>query len=872
MATITGLINNRYLPVFQSCLFALLILSCKREPALPTITVTTNHNTVSLTAAQGNRLHNELGLSEKDFARSSPDARRRIMWQLQNPDRERERIAFLALEETGTREGKGERDALVKALRQLRSLRTYMATHRPASKRFLAGVPVYHLQPISLSPTAGLPAKHSDWVPIGPENMGGRTRSILIDPDNPEKSLWAGSVAGGVWHSEDGGKTFLPVDDLMSNLAISAMAMVPNNHTIIYAGTGEGFGNIDAVTGGGIFRTVGGSPWERLNGTDDKKFESVNRIAISRDGKTLLVATTKGILRGKLDSDSAKEVHWATEPTLSASTGFVLFDPKNDNNAIAGELEGGHAYFSTDAGQHWTKAAAAEPWTGRVELAYATANSSIVYASVSVSTTDKDRNGEIWRSKDGGKTYSRRKSLSDGVAANFLGRQGWYANTIWAGDPDNSDLVLVGGVDLWKSRDGGDTLSRLSLWSETGSVHADQHTIASHPSFGKANRTVFFGNDGGLYKAVNLESVGSDEHYTSGWTSLNDGYVVTEFYSGCVNTRTGTIIGGTQDNGTVRLVNNNERKKTWTTTMGGDGGWTVSDDDGSRSIFYSEYVYLSIFRSFDDGASAEFINGQYWSDVDGKFLWKRPPYQIPDSYSSFTNEKDPAALFIAPFILDPNNSNRILAGGRSLWRTDDARTPNDDQTRTGPSWFSIKPPIPGEAISALAIQSGNANNVWVGYERGSLFTSDNATAAHPRWKQLSGPGISGPLPAGTLMTSIAIDPTDSTIVYITYSSFKNSNVWKTENNGKSWRNIGANLPAAPARAVAIHPKDNKSIYLGTDVGLFASADSGEHWGPSQEGPNSAPIYKLFWIGEDLVVVTHGRGMFRLPVPAARLGP
>lgn len=152
-------------------------------------------------------------------------------------------------------------------------------------------------------------------------------------------------------------------------------------------------------------------------------------------------------------------------------------------------------------------------------------------------------------------SYKKRKALPpDGTPSDYLGGQGWYDNAIWAGDPTNADLVIVGGVDLYRSTDGGDQLAEISSWWEPDSAHADQHAIIAHPSYdGVANRTVFFGNDGGVFRADDLADVGTEPQppFVNGWTELVNDYGVTQFYAGAGHTGSGKIIGGAQDNGSL---------------------------------------------------------------------------------------------------------------------------------------------------------------------------------------------------------------------------------------------------------------------------------------------------------------------------------
>ena len=529
----------------------------------------------------------------------------------------------------------------------------------------------------------------------------------------------------------------------------------------------------------------------------------------------------------------------------------VKFDPNDSNKAVAGGNRNGKACYSTDGGLTWHTSVSSLPWSGRVELTYAAHDSATVYVSV-------DRgSGEIWKSTDGGQTYNKQKGLNEnGLPANLLGQQGWYDNVIWAGDPQDDNLVVVGGIDLWRSADGGDNFRRISEWSADQSVHADHHAIAAHPNFdGTTNKTVFFGNDGGIYKTDDIRTVGSDQDRTQGWIRLVNQYAVTQFYSGAGNASTGTIIGGAQDNGTLSFTPARGSQQ-WIEILGGDGGF-VAADPMDTNYFYSEYVYLGLYRN-SDGASSDntwwenYISGQYWNGGLGRWDWKPAPYTIPDAM----NEN---ALFIAPFVLDPDESNRLLAGGNSLWRTNDAKTPNTDDS--GPSWASIKPGV-GSLISAIAVAQGDSDIIWVGHVNGEIYVTHDGTNATPNWQLV---GQSGPnaLSVHRYCTRITIDPTDHNTVYVMFGGYVSGNVWKTTDGGQTWSNIGSALPQAPVRSLVIHPRRADFLYLGTEVGVFTSEDAGATWSPTNEGPTNCAVYELFWMNESLICVTHGRGMFSI---------
>src|SRR5262249_19532724 len=144
----------------------------------------------------------------------------------------------------------------------------------------------------------------------------------------------------------------------------------------------------------------------------------------------------------------------------------------------------------------------------------------------------------------GGASYTLRNTGS-----NYLGGQGWYDNLVWV-DPTNPNLLIVGGLDLWRSTDGGNTLTDIGGYS--GSIHPDQHVVVSIPTFNATTiRTIFAGNDGGLFRAADAYTVTPGN---GGWTTLNHNLGVTQFYGAAGNATSGTIVGGTQDNGTLRYT------------------------------------------------------------------------------------------------------------------------------------------------------------------------------------------------------------------------------------------------------------------------------------------------------------------------------
>ena len=286
--------------------------------------------------------------------------------------------------------------------------------------------------------------------------------------------------------------------------------------------------------------------------------------------------------------------------------------------------------------------------------------------------------------------------------------------------------------------------------------------------------------------------------------------------------------------------------------FGGDGGF-VAADPVDPNIVYGEYVFLNIHRSVNEGKSSEYISGQFWDQTNQQWRFKQGAFRIPDA-------EDQSANFIAPFVLDSASPNRILAGGMSLWQSNDVKAPNTNTT--GPKWASIKSAA-AVPISAIAITPGNSALVWVGHNNGDVFVSANATSPNPVWKKMDD-GISK-LP-NRFCTRIAVNPSNSKIIYASFGGFEKDNLWKTENGGTTWASVSNGLPKAPVRSIAIHPKRANFIYLGTEVGVFASENGGATWSPTNEGPTSASVDELFWKDTTLYAATHGRGMYKISLP------
>lgn len=737
-------------------------------------------------------------------------------------------------------------DGLLKAKAQLEVMKSEQASRATEAGK-PEGQEVAKLQP-------------SDWVSIGPGNVGGRIRAMAIDPNNAN-NIFIGSASGGIWRSTDAGSSWAPVDDFMANLAVSSLIIDPVNPAVMYAGTGESF-TVSGLRGLGVFKsTDGGVTWSQLPATNPADpavcavgvtcpWFYVNRLTISPDGATILAATGSSIWRS---ADAGTT--WTQAPAVSGPILDIDFHPTNSQQGIAGNF--GAAAFTIDGGTTWTAAAfspaiASATVNRRVEVAYAPSSPNIVYASVNINR------GDIYRSTDGGQNYVRVQTGS-----NYLGAQGNYDNIIWV-NPQDPNSIVVGGIDLWRSTNASTgnpiNLMQISQWQcgsgqntacADTSAHADHHMIVAAPGFNNTtNRRVYFGNDGGIYRTDDILGVG----LTNGWVNLNNNLRITQFYSGTAGPGL-TVIGGTQDNGNLRADANTNfdppyDPQGWDTPIGaeGDGGF-VAIDPRDGAYVYAEFVYLTISRSSNGGGSFTPINAGI---ADATCT---PP---------MGGTCTPPANFIAPFILDPNNSERMLAGGLSLWRS------NDVKSASAPTWAAIKPaasnglPAPNTAnvpISAIAVAENNSDLVVVGHNDGQIFLTSNGTATSPTWSQVN----VAPLPS-RFVTRLVIDATKSpNWIYVTFGGFSPDNVYVTKDLGANWTDLtgtgATGLPDVPVRSLVINPVRSDLIYVGTEIGIFASEDAGATWQLPHGGPANVSVDELFWRGGYLAAATYGRGIY-----------
>ncbi|MCG7534006.1 rhombosortase-dependent cadherin domain-containing protein [Pseudoalteromonas sp. OOF1S-7] len=703
----------------------------------------------------------------------------------------------------------------------------------------------------------GINRELGQWEELGPGNIGGRTRTLIIHPTEHDIMYTAG-VAGGVWKTTDAGQSWQPLSDLATNLAVTTLTFAPNDPNTIYAGTGEGFFNADAIRGDGIFRsTDGGATWEQLEATaSNELFHYTNKIVFSKNDPATLYAATRGGVQRSKDSGVSWETVFVAEGAAVGCTDLTLVDDGDKDVLVTacGSFDTGGIHRSADSGDSWATVLAV-PNQGRSTIAAAPSDSNIMYALLA---NINDHGMEaVYKSEDMGLTWNTtvtrdsadaysRLLLSNTVYGLFpqcgygpepqYYNQGWYDNII-AVDPVNPDVVWTGGIDLFRSDDGGQSFVPTSIWwfdmTHPLYAHADQHTLVFHPAYdGVNNTTLFAGNDGGIQRTDNALDARLDLSQVCGatndptgkvnWQTLNNGYAVTQFYHGTVMPDGTAYFGGTQDNGT--LLGSDGGFNEWREITGGDGGWTAVDPT-NPDVMFSEYTRLSLQKSTDGGVT------------------------FANSVNGITGDGFP---FITRFEMAPSNPQVLWIGGAQLWRTTDQAE----------NWVAGSPVL-DSSVYAIGIAPQDENIVAAGTREGYIYINYAAGAADAEqpWHSFK----IGAEDERATISAIAFDPSDAQIAYATVSTFDQAHVWKTTDGGKSWLPIDKDIPNVPATSVAVDPNNPQRVIIGTDLGVFISVDGGENWFADGSGLANTNIAKVAFHNNEVFAFTHGRSAYKVPL-------
>jgi len=670
-------------------------------------------------------------------------------------------------------------------------------------------------------------AQIANWQPLGPTNVPanglsyasagiGRVNCVRFDPSNVN-NIWIGTPGGGLWKSTNGGLNWTTNTDAFSTLGIADIAIDPTNSNVMYVATGDADGGDTYSIG--ILKTIdGGSTWNTTGLTFvTSSYRKVTRILINPTDPNIIIATTNlGVYRSTNGGTNFTAV-------ITSGTFFDLeFKPGDPTVVYAASYSGSGTaklYYSTNGGTSFSIASGL-PSTDvlRISIAVTPASPTTVYALVA-NSTDNGYKG-LYKSTNSGVSYTLIHSspniLSGDETASSSGGQGWYDLTL-AVSPLDANLLYVGGVNVWKSTNGGSSFTITGHWYAGSSgtlpfVHADQHYLEFMPN----SSTIISCNDGGIRKSTNNGS---------SWTDLSNGLQIMQFYkiSGAA-TNANIVYGGAQDNGT-----NRKSSSTWSSVYGGDGMKCIVDPTNAN-IVYASTQYGGLVKSTNGGSS----------------------------FGSMKPAGSPDGNWITPYALHPTTTSTMYAGYNEIYKS----------TNSGTSWTVVTSNLSSGALySSLVIAPSDGNYVYASTSNKLFKTINGGTS----WSNIT----TGLPVSSASITNIAIAADDPNVVYVTFSGYSASNkVFKSVNGGSTWTNISTGLPNLPVNCIVVQNGSDGGIYVGTDIGVYYKSNTQAWTSFMTNLPNvSVRDLEIHYGTNKIRAATFGRGLwesdlFNTPVALA----
>jgi|GEM_PF-357520 len=647
-----------------------------------------------------------------------------------------------------------------------------------------------------------------DWTYIGntsiPSGGGaGRVNSVRPLPGSTT-TFFACAPAGGLWKTTNTGVswTLLNTDELAS-IGVSDVAIDPSNHNILYIGTSDGdagdtysLGVLKSTDGGGTWNTTG------LNWAVTQT-RTISRLLIHPTStQTVIAATSDGIYRTTNGGTS-----WTQE--LAGNYKNIKFKPGTPATVYAtGNAD--DFYRSLDGGDTWTQITAGLPASGvsRMSLAVSDANSNYVYI-LAGNNSDYGLYG-VFRSTDSGSNWTQ---MADGTP-NLLtwsetgtggGGQAWYDLSIEC-DQEDANRIFVGGVNTWRSTDGGTNWTCIGHWYGAAGipyVHADVHALHYLPG----TNTLLVGCDGGVFISTNNGTSFSD---------ISSNLEISQQYRlGCAATNSNRVITGWQDNGT-----NLKDGASWSEVVGGDG-MECAIDPTNQQIMYGEIYYGAIYKT-TTGA--------------GGFS------QITNSGGTGVNEQ---GAWVTPYVLGTIPSH-IFVGKSTVYRS----------TNGGSTWTTLGAFGSGN-VNGLAVAPSDNNYIYAS-KGGSIYRSADGT---------NFANITTGLP-GYYITYIAVHSTDPNKIWVTLSGFDpGQKIYESINGGANWTNISTGLPNIPANCVTYQNGSSDGIYVGTDAGVYYRDDVIGAWTPYMNALPNVVVSELeiHYASGTIRAATYGRGLWSAPL-------
>lgn len=622
----------------------------------------------------------------------------------------------------------------------------------------------------------------------------GRINCIAFDPTNAN-IIYCGTPSGGIWKTTTGGNSWTPLSDGIPQIGVSGIAINPNNTSEIYILTGDGDGN--AVSSIGVLKsTNGGTTWN----TTGLVFNSTSfvfgyKLLIDPSNSSVLLAiTSNGIYRS-----SNAGVSW----TLTKTGNFYDAEFKPGASATMYACNATEFYRSVDNGVNWTLITSGlpgAPGSNRVCIAVSANNNAYVYVLYGGPGGFKG----VYRSTNSGLNFTLRSN-----SPNLLGyttdgtdavSQTPYDLTFGI-DPANVDIIYVGGIQVWKSINGGSNWTCKTQWSEPSAPfaynHADQHAFEFN------GNTIYTGSDGGIYSSTDGANT---------FVQKTVGMQHTQIYRiAGTPANSNLYYYGAQDNGCNKFDDATDIN----THVRGADGMQCRIDFTNSNIAYIEW---------QSGGMQKTTNGG----------------------STFTNiAPSTNGEWVTPYIMSPASSTTLYAGFSNIYKS----------TNGGTSWSNVL--TIGTNQIAMAMGTNNTNMIY----SASSSTMRKSTDGGTTWSNIT----AGLPVASASITYIAVSTLDANKVWVTFSGYTvGEKVYESTNAGSTWTNISGTLPNLPCNGIAATPGSTiDALYLGTDIGIYYRDDNLGAWIKYSNGLPNVIVndFHIDVTANKIAAASYGRGLW-----------
>ena len=721
------------------------------------------------------------------------------------------------------------------------------------------------------------PIPNIAWTERGPNNIGGRTRAIMFDPnDITKKKVWAGGVAGGLWYNTDitnANTAWTKIDDFWDNIAIGDITYDPSNPQIMYVGTGErGGSGATSNTGGsgsggnGIWKTTnGGTSWTRLASTTPdyvtftlaSGWREVFKIIVNAQGH-IFVLNYIGVFRSIDGGTSWNALTGTNAPPANGANKISDIELGSDGILYVAEGTPSTAvkmYKSTDntISNFDLITPAGTFANGRVEIALAPSTSGASQVIYAVSAGNEDNTKFFLKSDNAGTSWTAmtvpKYDDLGGGEKEFVGNQGWYDLILGTHATDPLKLYAA-GIGFSVSVNGGSTwLPKLGYAALGAMMHVDNHAFAARPGF--PNEAIF-GNDGGVYYASNWGNSGPTTYPT--FQKRNKGYNVTQFFSVDINSiaNNGSIIAGAQDNGTQTLTSASN-------TLAVGSGFEINSGDGGLAFIdkLDSTIVISNYTNVTPKLNKAGPINNSCTNIQCNWVEMQP---------QFSNR----GQFINP--CDYDSQNHTLWHNNTLAGEEDTKIIRYHITGSSPNHAYTTSTVSITGAGAL-----NISFLKLGKIQGNLFLGTGEGDVY----KITGINVAGNQTLATItkimdkgttalgnVSSLDFGTTENTII-VTKSNYNIKSVFYTTDGGTTWISkdeVGQGLTNIPIRYALINPVDTKQVLLATELGVWSTSDitaENPQWAPTNTTLAHVRCDMLKFRASDntVVVGTHGRGVF-----------